>query len=242
MRCASSPTSEVPLHDDGGDHGGDLLSELLDRVETSGGLAALIKGPGAGAIEQRGGDGALDHVRGDHDEVDALLGEHGDPLGERILAGALGQRHLLVLGHGLDLADEVRLVAGHEHHATALGQRLGRGLQSADLGVAVQAHGVVLAEVRLHAARGVEDHDVDGPEAVLRGLQQRADALVVGEVGAHGHGLAAGLLDLLYDLIGARSLLPVVHDDVRALSGEDLGGVGADAARGSGDDDSLACH
>ena len=55
-----------------------------------------------------------------------------------------------------------------------------RGVGQRGLGVTVELQGVVLAELGLHAARGVEDHDVDGPEAVLRSLQQRADALVVG--------------------------------------------------------------
>ena len=48
--------------------------------------------------------------------------ERGDPLAQGVLAGALGQRDRLVLGHRGRGADEVRLVARDEHDAGSLGE------------------------------------------------------------------------------------------------------------------------
>ena len=57
---------------------GDLGSELAHVVELAGRLLARVDRAGVEPVQQRRRDGALDHVAGDDDEVDALLGERRD--------------------------------------------------------------------------------------------------------------------------------------------------------------------
>ena len=228
-----------------GDHLRDFLRELVDGVELAGGLAALLNSAGVQAVQQGCGDGAFNHVSGDHDQGDALLGECGNLGDQCVFASALGLCDGLVLVHGLNFADEVCLVAGHEHDACALGHLLCSQACQVQLCVTVQAHCVVLAHAGLHAARSVQDQVVQGAESLNSGVDEVLQVIAVGHVSLHRNCLAASLFNSLDDLVRTRCLGAVVHHDVRALSGENLCGVCANAAGGAGDDNGLAgqlCH
>ena len=115
-----------------------------------------------------------------------------------------------------------------------------RGLEHVDLGVAVEPQRVVLAHAALHAARGIQDQDVEAAPRVAHGLEHAGHRIRVGQVGADRDRGAARLLDAGDDLERARLLVAEVDDDLRARGGEVAGGVGADAARRAGDEGALA--
>ena len=228
-----------------GDHLRDFLRELVDGVELAGGLAALLNSAGVQAVQQGCGDGAFNHVSGHDDQGDTLLGKCGNLGDQCVFACALGLCDGLVLVHGLNLADEVRLVAGHEHDACAFGHLLCSQACQVQLCVTVQAHCVVFAHAGFHAARSVQDQVVQGAEGLHGGVDEVLQVLIVGHVSLHCDCLAASLFNSLDDLVRARCLGAVVHHNVRALSGENLCGVCANAAGGAGNDDGLAgqlCH
>ena len=102
--------------------------------------------------------------------------------------------------------------------------------------VAVEAKRVVVAEVLLHTARGVENEQIERTKLVDRRLHEAVEILFVREVGAHGDGATAGLFDFFHDLVRPRRLLTIVDDDVVAFRGENLRGVSTHASRRTCDD------
>ena len=228
-----------------GDHLRDFLRELVDGVKLAGGLAALLNSAGVQAVQQGCGDGAFNHVSGHDDQGDTLLGKCGNLGNQCVFACALGLCDGLVLVHGLNLADEVRLVAGHEHDACAFGHLFCSQACQVQLCVTVQAHCVVFAHAGFHATRSVQNQVVQGTEGLHGGVDEVLQVIIVGHVSLHCNCLAASLFNSLDDLVRARCLGAVVHHNVRALSGENLCGVCANAAGGAGNDDGLAgqlCH
>jgi hypothetical protein len=218
----------------------DLGRELRHVVEAARVLLACGDGAGVRPLEQRGGDGALDHVARHDDELVAGRLELGQLRAQRILAGALREGDGLVLRHRRRGADEVGLVARDEDDAGALGEVRQRALDDVDLRVPVEAHRVVLAHVALHAAGGVEHEHVDGPQFGDGALEHRGDGCGIREVCSHRDRTAAGRLDLGRDLLGPRRLAAVVDDDRGTGLGEVAGRVGPDAARRSRDEGDTA--
>ncbi len=86
---------------------------------------------------------------------------------------------------------------------------------------------------------GVVDQDVDAAELAHRRVDQRLAVVGVRDVGALGHGAAAGLLDDRARLLEALDA-PGAERDVGAGLGEGLGETDPEAGGGAGDDRHLA--
>ena len=173
-------------------------------------------------------------------------GERGDP---RLGGPVVGLAHVAVDARGrrgVDDAGVVRL-AGLGAVAPVLHGVAGRGEGAAQVDL---DHGVPLVDrhVDQHAvaqdARVVDEH-VDRPVGVDGRLDQAARALVVRDVVAVGHGLAAHAADLVDHLAGrtVRGAGPVhlraqvVDDELGALVGELERVLPPDASACPGDDD-----
>ena len=124
----------------------------------------------------------------------------------------------------------MRLVAGDEDDACTGVQHIQRSRQRVDLCVAVELQGVVLSHAALHAAGRIEHEDVDPPEHVLRRAEHVGHGGAVGEVCSGDERADPELRQLVRELLGPRSLVAVVDDDVRAGLGEVAHGVRTDAA------------
>ena len=83
---------------------------------------------------------------------------------------------------------------------------------------------------------GVVHHDVDLPERVHRGLDERLGSALRGQVACEDGRLA---LDLVRGLLGDVAV-EVVDEHARSVLGEKLGGRATDAARRARDDRRLA--
>nr|BFF11465.1 hypothetical protein GCM10025699_27680 [Microbacterium flavescens] len=134
------------------------------------------------------------------------------------------------------------LVARHEHHARSLPEEGHGRLEHAHLRVAVELQGVVLGHPRLHAAGGVEHEDVEAAECAGDLVEHRLNRFRIGEVCADHEHLDAERAQLGGELLGARSLVAVIDDDVRARLGEIAHGVGSDTARRAGHECGLAAQ
>ena len=133
------------------------------------------------------------------------------------------------------------LVARDVYDTRAGRHQRNRLLERRDLCVAIEAHRVVLAHVLLHAARGVEEEQVDPAEHVLDGAHHRVDRVAIREIGPHHERAGAELLvELGRELLRARRLAAVVDHDIRAGCREETCRVGADTARGAGHERGLA--
>ena len=92
---------------------------------------------------------------------------------------------------------------------------------------------------------GVTHHTVNGAELIQGGLDDVLGTLGLGDTVVVGDGAAAGLLDLVHDLIchrmpGARPVAratEVVDDDAGALLGQGQRVLATQSAAGTGDDD-----
>ena len=108
-------------------------------------------------------------------------------------------------------------------------------------GVDVHRHRL-LEDLRLDVAdrcedaeqAGIGDEDVELAPALVDRAAEPVDAAHVGEVERHEGRRAARRLDLVVEFLEAADRAGD-RDDVRALGGEPLGDVVADAARGAGD-------
>lgn len=100
--------------------------------------------------------------------------------------------------------------------------------------------GDVLGEGARAGGAGVVDEDVDGAEGASDVAQHGFDGAGVGDVGADGEGVAAGVLDVVgYGLdvgFGAGA-----DGDAGAAAAELEGDGAADAGAGAGDDDDGCC-
>jgi hypothetical protein len=97
--------------------------------------------------------------------------------------------------------------------------------------LAVAPDGAAVGETR------VAHHDVEPAEGGGGLLDQAARGVGPGEIALDDQRLAAGIAHGLGDLVGARTVLAGVKRDGGVGSGERASGGGADARRGTGDQD-----
>ena len=130
----------------------------------------------------------------------------------------------------------MRLVAGDEHDARSRRHERQRGIQHAQLRVAVQLQRVVLRHARLHPAGCVQDEDVERAERLPDLVEHRRHRGRIGEIRADDERPDAELRELGRELLSPRGLVPVVDDDIRTGLGEIADGVRADASGGPRDE------
>ena len=99
--------------------------------------------------------------------------------------------------------NEVSLMAGNKNNSGVSVQMRQRCFQQVELGVAIQSHGIVGLHARFHSTRGVHHENVDFSKGMLCCRKHLLHGVVVGEIRADGHGLAAVIKDFVGDLESA---------------------------------------
>ena len=90
---------------------------------------------------------------------------------------------------------------------------------------------VVLAHAAFHAARGVQDEQVEAAEGLLHLRHHVGDGCLVGQIRLHDEHFDAQFAQLCGELLGAGGLVAEVDDDVRTGLREIGDGVGTDPPR-----------
>ena len=121
-------------------------------------------------------------------------------------------------------------MARHENNARTAVQQGPQGRQCVHLGIAVEAHRVVITLARFHAAGCVENEDVESPEFRLKCVSQAGNRVVVGQIGADDDGVTARLANSGSNLFGAGFLVAVVDGDTSACFSKKSDGVRTDSA------------